>query len=125
MSTLPPVLVVPVRAALVSQGFPGGVIRNDGTFDFSLLASSTYDTVEVWSNASPPITMNVVEALRDDGKPPNPVLAALQPTVVLSGPRGKLVIAPFGTARRDGAWKGAAVVVGGVLGLMWLGRALA
>ena len=123
MSTLSPVVALAVRAALASQGYPPGIIRADGTFDFSLLSASTYETVEFWTEVTAPVNVNVSELLRPG--PPHPVLMALKPTIVLRGPAGERVIAPYGTARRDGAWKGAAATVGLVLGLMWLGRVTA
>ena len=113
-------LIPAVRAALASQGYSPSIVRGDGTFDFSLLAASTYDTVTIWTEYTGPVTVNVAEALKPG--PPHPLLAALRPTIVLSGPAGQRVIAPYGTASRDGGWKAPALVGGFLLGVFLLGR---
>lgn len=117
---LTPPIAMAVRAALVSQGYPAGIVRADGTFDFSLLAASTFDTVTIWTDYTSPVTVNVAEALKPG--PPHPLLAALRPTIMLSGPAGTRVIAPYGTADRDGGWRGPALLAGALVGVFLLGR---
>lgn len=117
---LSPVLIPVVRGALASQGYSPNIVRGDGSFDFSLLAASTFDTVEIWTEYTGPVTVNVAEALKPG--PPHPLLAFLKPTIVLSGPAGQRVIAPYGTAARDGGWKGPALVAGVFVGVFLLGK---
>lgn len=71
-------------------------------------AAQLYDTVEIRTNATPPVIINV----RDLGgaKGPNPIAQKLQPTIVLTGPLGQKVLAPYGAA--DPAL-GTTVAIGG------------
>ncbi len=118
--TLSPLLIPVVRIALASQGYPPAVVRNDGSFDFSLLSASSYDSVTIWTEFSPPTKLNISELLKPG--PPHPLLLALKPTIVLEGPAGRQVVAPYGTAAMDGGWKGPVAVVGALFGVFLLGR---
>lgn len=117
---LSPVLIPLVRLALVSQGYPAAIVKNDGSFDFALLAARTFDTVTIWTEFSPPTKLNISELLKPG--PPHPFLLALKPTVVLEGPAGKQVIAPYGMAATDGAWRTPLALAGALFGVFLLGR---
>jgi hypothetical protein len=71
-----------------------------------------YDTIEIRSNGTPTITMPIT-ALQGGG-PPNPIAQALQPTIILTGPAGQQVIAPYGAS--DGS-TGGIVSVGVAMGI--------
>ena len=66
------------------------------------LASATYNTIEVRSNAAPPVVISMADL--QGGGPPNPYAQALQPTIILSGPAGSQTIAPYGVADVNTGW---------------------
>lgn len=83
-------------------------------------ASVLYTRAELRTNATPPIVLNVKQLGDTDG-PPNPLAAALKPTLILTGPMGTKVIAPYGQASATagsyvgfGALATVALVLGGV-----------
>lgn len=72
-----------------------------------------YDTVTIASNATPPVTVNLKDALASG--PPSPAARWLQPTVILTGPAGRQVIAPYGVS--SGSHGGPLLIVLGLFGL--------
>jgi hypothetical protein len=79
---------------------------------------SLISTIEVRSNFSPPVVINVADALKPG--PPGPgqrVAGAAQPTVIFSGKVGNQVLAPFGPASPD-AWKLNLLFLGGVAAVL-------
>lgn len=90
-------------------------------FDPFSLISGYYDTVEIRTNAAPPVKL----AVRDLGGQPSPYTQALQPTLIFSGSAGRYVYAPYGEA---GEYTGtvasvgalAALAIGGfIVGKLW------
>lgn len=75
-------------------------------------AAQLYDTVEIRTNATPPITINVRDLGGATG--PNPIAQKLQPTITLTGPLGQKVLAPYGPAS---ATLGTVVGIGGTFGV--------
>ncbi len=110
---LPSALVPALRSALQSQGFPRSSVTDAGNIDPAALLSGVFHTIELRSAATPPITIKTAEL--QFGGPPNPWLSFLKPTVIMTGPAGRTLIAPYGEAG-DGTL-GAVVVVGGLVGL--------
>lgn len=84
----------------------------------STAISSLYDTMEVRTALTPPAVINLKTAL-DPNSPPSPVAQFLQPTIVLTGPSGQQVIAPYGQAP-----DGTAGTIGVVAFLMGIGFAV-
>jgi len=86
--------------------------------------SGFYDTLEFRSALTPPMEFNVADLTSDT--PPNPIVQWLRPTLTLTGPAGKKVIAPYGEAPPSGALGGFGVVGGvffaGALAGWLLGR---
>jgi len=76
-------------------------------------ASQLYDTVQIRTNATPPITINVRDLGGASG--PNPIAQKLQPTITLTGPLGKKVLAPYGPASET---LGTVVGIGGTATLV-------
>lgn len=71
-----------------------------------LLAATLAKTVEIRTNYSPPIVLDVGETLAPGT---SPAMEALQPTVILDGGSlGRQVIAPYGVADDSGGFKLAA-----------------
>lgn len=78
-----------------------------------------YDTVTIATNATPPITVNLRDALAKG--PPSPIAQWLQPTVVLTGAGGQQMIAPYGASA--GSHGGPILLVLGLVGFGFiLGR---
>ncbi len=73
---------------------------------------SQYDTATFASSATPAVTVNLRDALADG--PPNPYAQWLKPTLVLSGPAGRQVIAPYGPS--SGSVGGPLLLVLGIFG---------
>lgn len=114
---LPTTLISPLRAALQSQGFPAGTIRDDGTLNPAGLLSGVFDTIEIRNSATPTITMNTAELLKEG--PPNPVNQWLRPTIILRGKGGETIIAPYGVSK-GGSILPLLALVGGVFAAGWL-----
>lgn len=75
-------------------------------------AAEFFDTVEIRTTMTPPIVLNV-RTLEDPT--PNPILQQLKPAIILRGPMGTKVIAPYGEVP-DG--------VSGIWGFLALGAAV-
>lgn len=86
---------------------------NTGVNPYGVLAG-LYDTIEVRSNAAPPIKISVA----DLGGGPSPVSQALQPTIIFTGAAGRYAIAPYGEAGEYTGWFSS---VGGAFALVGLG----
>lgn len=87
-----------------------------GTF-ISAVLPSLIDTIEIRSRAHPPIKLKIADLLAPakPGDRPSPVIAALKPTVIITGaafPKPQ-VIAPAGPVS-ESAWKVSAAVVLGL-----------
>ena len=106
-------LVDIVRSVLVQQGFPPDVIDSAGKMNLTAIAAGLYDTVEIHSKLTPPIVLNLKDALASG--PPNPIVAWAQPTVVLRGKRGRVVVAPYGES--EGSILPLLALAGGLVGL--------
>lgn len=85
----------------------------NGINPYSLLAG-IYDTIEVRSNAAPPVKI----AVADLGGQPSPYSQALQPTIIFSGRGGTYTLAPYGVAGEYAGWLS---TVGGALALVGAG----
>ena len=81
------------------------------------LISGFYDTVEIRTNAAPPVQLK----LRELGGEPSPYTQYLQPTLIFSGPAGRYVYAPYGEA---GESTGTLTSVGTLLALAGVGFVL-
>jgi len=100
-SPIPLLLVEPLRAALVSQGFPRETVTNSGQINPAGLLAGSYDTLEIRTAITPPIIIDTRSLLIDNGKR-NPLLDAVKPTIILRGNGGVNVIAPYGPAPEGG-----------------------
>ena len=96
-AAIPSTLIPPLRAALVSQGFPAETIKNDGTLNPAGLLAGVFDTIEIRNSATPNIVMRTQELLQNE--PPNPVVVWLRPTIILRGKGGETIIAPHGVSK--------------------------
>jgi hypothetical protein len=91
-STLPEFLQAGISTlSTAAQGY-----SQSGPDPLALL-SAIYDTVEVRSNAAPPMVLKI----RELGGAPSPYTRYLQPTIVFSGPAGRYVWAPYGEASKS------------------------
>lgn len=86
-----------LRAAGANQQGAGGATPwNAVVSGLTNAFLNQYDTITIATNATPPVTVNLRDALASG--PPNPVARWLQPTVVLSGPAGQQMVAPYGAS---------------------------
>jgi len=114
--------LIPAFQQLISQG--GGnpnMIADDGSISPDALVQLFFNQAEVRTSISPPI----VFPIGPTGQPASPgsdaLIRKLQPTVILSGPAGRVEIAPYGEATGEGSWWPIALVGGAViLGIGWL-----
>lgn len=90
---IPSYLVPALRQALQGQGFPALIITDAGELDPGLLVRSLVRTVEFRTTMTPPVVIDMLAT----GEP-NPAVVALKPTLILDGPLGRQVIAPYGEA---------------------------
>lgn len=95
------------------------LFKPDGTLDPAVLASKAYDSIEFRTRLTPPIKVPTVEL--SEQVPAGPWVRFVQPAFVLRGRAGTQVIAPFGLPNPV---VGAAITVGVVLGLIYLGYVL-
>jgi hypothetical protein len=98
-AAIPSTLIPPLRAALVSQGFPAETIKGDGTLNPAGLLAGVFDTIEIRTSATPNIVMRTQELLNEEEAPPNPVTVWLRPTIILRGKGGETIIAPLGVSK--------------------------
>lgn len=87
----------------LKQGNPAAALAN------------VYDHIEVRSMVTPPVHVNVLEAL-DSSQPTSPLVKFLKPTVIFSGPYGRTVVAPYGESG-----DGTLMTVLAIVGLVGLG----
>ena len=78
------------------------------------MVPAIWDHVQFRSAATPTFDG---EVSYDPSGPPNPVIRWLRPTVILTGPAGRTVIAPYGPAPGGGAL----VALGAFLGIIGIG----
>jgi hypothetical protein len=120
MQLIPPALVPTVRAYLQQQGLNPNTIAYDGSLDAGGIVSNFYNQVTVRTAVTP----DLVFPINQSGEPPNAVakqlLDQLQPTVIISGPAGSFVLAPYGQAVGQRSWLPiAAVGLGAVVFIGW------
>ena len=80
------------------------------------LLPAIWSNVEVRTNATPSIDAAISY---DPSAPPSPLLQWLRPTVILTGPAGRTVIAPYGEAGGSGGLVAAGVLLG-IVGIGFL-----
>lgn len=94
---LPPVLVMPFRAALQTAGYSPDIISNDGTLDPGQLVATAYDTIEFRSRIFPSLAFSTAGLLGGKGGPSGGIAELVKPTVILTGRSGRVEVAPFGS----------------------------
>jgi hypothetical protein len=118
---VPPTLVVVARTALQNQGLDPYIITSAGELDPMKLFGSGFTDVE--------IRTTLFNTHFRPNEPSNPattkLLKQLQPTIILTGPAGRVTLAPYGVAKQaDLSGSGLAIGLGvgaGLLGLMLIG----
>ena len=120
-SVLPPSLVPAANAYIVSQGGAQDIFLPDGSLNPGGVLSLFFNQVEVKTNVTPALLFPI----NAHGAPPDPttqmLLNQLQPTVVFSGPAGRIVVSPYGSSQGASSWwpvaliGGAVVLIGGWL----------
>jgi len=78
-----------------------------------------YDTVEIRTEATPPLSVNLRDATASG--PPSPISQWLKPTIILTGKAGRQVIAPYGPS--EGSFGGPFLLLFSIIGVGFvLGR---
>jgi hypothetical protein len=113
---IPPALVVPFRNALQNQGIDPNTIDAYGNIHPEGIVSAFYNQVTVRTSVTP----DLIFPISAGGAPPSAaereLLNQLQPTVVLSGPAGSFVLAPYGQAAGgQRSWWPVVLIGGGAL----------
>lgn len=85
-----------LRAAGANQAGGSSAAWNAVTAGVTQAFLNQYDTITIATNATPSVTVNLRDALASG--PPSPVAQWLQPTVILTGPGGQQVVAPYGVS---------------------------
>jgi hypothetical protein len=98
---------------------PANLIGSEG-LNTAAAISMFYNQVEVRTAVTPTLRFPI----SSDGQPPSPfvqqLLNQLQPTVILSGPAGEVVLAPYGQATGQTSWLPIALFgIGSVLFIGW------
>lgn len=106
--------IAPIRTALQAARVDPASIDDAGEIVASKLLGSFYTSAEVRTRITPSVSLDLAEQMSG---PPSPLVQWLQPTVILRGPAGERVIAPYGVAEES---SGAALLIP-VLALFGLG----
>ena len=118
MKLINPALVGPTRALIQSQGGNPYMVNDDGSLNPDGVLALFFNNVEVRTSVTPPLLFPIGPT----GTPADPateaLIRALKPTVILRGPAGEVVVAPYGTVVAK-SW--IPVLVAGGVGLAVLG----
>jgi len=97
MRLIDPSLVGITRNLVASQGFNPLIVNSDGSLNPDGVLAMFFNQVEVQTSATPPLRFPIGPS----GEPTDPATDALvktlKPTVILSGPAGRVVVAPYGS----------------------------
>lgn len=97
-----------------------GIMNNRGELTPYNAVAQFFDTIEIRTKATPPILLKVRDL--DAAGASSPLLEFLKPTIILRGPLGTKVIAPYGEvpSADEGianAWKVAGVTLAALAGI--------
>lgn len=97
MQLINPSLVPITRNLIASQGGNPFMVNDDGSLNPDGVLALFWNNVEVRTSVTPPILFPIGPT----GTPADPateaLIKALKPTVILKGPAGEVVVAPYGT----------------------------
>lgn len=120
MQLINPNLVGVTRNLIAAQGGNPLMLNNDGSLNPDGVLSLFWNNVEVRTSITPPLLFPIGPT----GTPTDPateaLIRSLKPTVILKGPAGEIVIAPYGTVVAQ-SWLPVALGGLAVLGVLgWL-----
>ncbi len=99
MQVLSPAFVPGARALIQQQGGNPFIFTDGGELNPDGLIQLLFNEVEVSTSATPTLRFPIGPT----GAPPNAaadaLIKTLQPSIVFSGPAGRIVVAPFGQAQ--------------------------
>lgn len=122
MQLIPPALVPAAQAALRNQGLDPNIFGPNGDLNAAGLVGLAFNQVTVRTGITPDITFPISASGAPPSQATQELLNQLQPTVLLSGPGGSYVLAPYGQAQGTQSWW--PLVLLGVGGLGFVGWAL-
>ncbi len=109
---LNPSFVPGARALIVAQGGNPYLLTDSGELNPDGLVQLLFNEVEV----STAITPTIRFPIGPTGAPPNPasdaLIKSLQPSIIFSGPAGRIVVAPYGHPVGETSW--APLIIGGL-----------
>lgn len=121
MQLIPPELVPLARGYLLQKGQNPDIFGNGGSLDGGALTSILYNQVEIRTSATPPLIFPIGPAGPPTDSATEALIQQLQPTIIFTGPAGRLEIAPYGAASGASSWIPFALLGGAiVLGIGWL-----
>ncbi len=121
MQLVNPALVGASRILIQQQGGNPFIINDRGELNPDGLLQLFFNNVEVQTAVTPTIKFPI----GPNGLPPNPaadaLIKSLQPSIVFSGPAGRVVVAPYGQAEGEASWWPVIIAGGATLALIsWL-----
>ncbi len=121
MQLINPAMVGVTRTLIQSQGGNPFLINDHGELNPDGVLALLFDTVEVQTSITPSIRFPIGPT----GQPPSPaaeeLIKSLQPSIVFSGPAGRIVVAPYGQATTQASWWPVVIAGGATLVLLsWL-----
>lgn len=120
MQLIDPNLVNISRALIASQGGNPLMLNDDGSLNPDGVIALFFNNVEVRTSVTPPLLFPIGPTGTQADPATDALVRSLKPTVILSGPAGRVVVAPYGTVVAE-SWL--PVILGGaaVLGVLgWL-----
>lgn len=122
MQILTPALVPVAQALLLQQGADPNIIDSNGNLSAVGAIGLFFNEAEVRTALTPAIRFPISAS----GAPPSPavqeLLNQIQPSVILTGPAGTAMVAPFGVPVGQTSWLPVALIGVGVF--VFLGWAL-
>lgn len=120
MQLINPALVGITRNLIASQGGNPMMVNNDGSLNPDGVLALFFNNVEVRTSVTPPLLFPIGPT----GTPADPateaLIRSLKPTVILSGPAGQVVVAPYGTVVAE-SWVPVLLAGGAALAVIgWL-----
>jgi hypothetical protein len=127
LKLVPPALVPTMQAFLQTQGLPPGALDSNGEVDPMALFSLAFDTVEVRTAYSEPVTINLNAPQGPPDTATEELLQKIRPALILNGRFGRASVAPYGipagfapgTVQRWGTYVGVGAAALGLLFLIY------
>lgn len=119
LQIVPPNLVPAAQALIAQQGGNPYLLQANGELNPDGVLALFFNQAEVRTS----ITPSLIFPIGPTGAPASPMtdalISSLQPTVILSGPAGRVEIAPYGVTQGAGSWWPLAIGGGAAAFVIW------